>query len=85
MCGIAGFIGFRNLDGKSVVTTAQAMGSAILHRGPDDGGIWQDDEAGVVLVHRRLSILDLSPAGHQVVMLLFLMVKYIIIKVFGNH
>jgi asparagine synthase (glutamine-hydrolysing) len=65
MCGIAGFIGFRNLDGKSVVTTAQAMGSAILHRGPDDGGIWQDDEAGVVLVHRRLSILDLSPAGHQ--------------------
>lgn len=41
------------------------MNSAISHRGPDDCGIWADEDAGLVLAHRRLSILDLSPAGHQ--------------------
>jgi asparagine synthase (glutamine-hydrolysing) len=41
------------------------MGNAIRHRGPDDSGMWIDSEAGVGFVHRRLSILDLSPAGHQ--------------------
>ena len=37
----------------------------IRHRGPDDHGTWVDEAAGVALAHRRLSILDLSPAGHQ--------------------
>jgi asparagine synthase (glutamine-hydrolysing) len=41
------------------------MGNAIAHRGPDDHGLWCDTEAGIALAHRRLSILDLSPAGHQ--------------------
>jgi len=41
------------------------MGSAIAHRGPDDAGTWADAGAGVVLSHRRLSIVDLSPEGHQ--------------------
>ncbi len=41
------------------------MTSSISNRGPDDGGHWIDREAGVALGHRRLSILDLSPAGHQ--------------------
>jgi asparagine synthase (glutamine-hydrolysing) len=41
------------------------MAASLSHRGPDDQGIWRDDEAGAVLVHRRLSIIDLSPAGHQ--------------------
>lgn len=41
------------------------MTSAIGHRGPDDDGHWFDAEAGVALGHRRLSILDLSPEGHQ--------------------
>lgn len=44
---------------------ATRMNSAITHRGPDDFGIWADEAAGLVLAHRRLSILDLSPAGHQ--------------------
>ena len=41
------------------------MTDAISHRGPDDAGQWLDPEAGIALGHRRLSILDLSPAGHQ--------------------
>jgi asparagine synthase (glutamine-hydrolysing) len=41
------------------------MTDALHHRGPDDTGIWLDTEGGIALGHRRLSILDLSPAGHQ--------------------
>lgn len=41
------------------------MTDAIAHRGPDDSGAWFDAEVGVALGHRRLSIIDLSPAGHQ--------------------
>lgn len=43
----------------------RAMTRAIHHRGPDADGHWQDPEAGVALGHRRLSIIDLSPAGAQ--------------------
>jgi asparagine synthase (glutamine-hydrolysing) len=64
MCGFAGIGGnlFSSFDTNAVLTR---MGDAIAHRGPDDFGIWIDERAGVGLVHRRLSILDLSPAGHQ--------------------
>jgi asparagine synthase (glutamine-hydrolysing) len=44
---------------------ATAMADSIAHRGPDDHGLWSDPDAGVALAHRRLSIVDLSPAGHQ--------------------
>lgn len=43
----------------------RAMGQAIITRGPDDAGEWWDASAGIGLSHRRLSVLDLSPAGHQ--------------------
>ncbi len=62
MCGIAGFL--TKSDGNYDVSI-RAMLSSIIHRGPDDFGIWSDGEMGVVLGHRRLSILDLSPAKHQ--------------------
>lgn len=44
---------------------ASAMNDAIRHRGPDDQGVWADAEKGIVFGHRRLSIIDLSAAGHQ--------------------
>lgn len=65
MCGLAGFLGYRHLSPGAIDTTALRMGEVIQHRGPDDVGLWRDDPAEVALVHRRLSILDLSPAGHQ--------------------
>ncbi len=62
MCGICGIVQGRGLlDGKAV----ESMRDAMLHRGPDDGGLWMDRQSGVALAHRRLSILDLSPEGHQ--------------------
>jgi asparagine synthase (glutamine-hydrolysing) len=41
------------------------MADSLIHRGPDDMGFWVDADDGVALAHRRLSIVDLSPAGHQ--------------------
>lgn len=62
MCGISGF--WR--PGEPVdVTIATRMTQAIVHRGPNDGDVWVDAEAGLALGHRRLAIVDLSPAGHQ--------------------
>lgn len=65
MCGLAGFLGYRYLSPEVIETTALRMGEVIRHRGPDDAGVWRDDAAEVAMVHRRLSIQDLSPAGHQ--------------------
>lgn len=65
MCGITGFVqvgGCSETDARHII---EAQTKTLLHRGPDDDGIWMDPEAGVALGHRRLSILDLSPAGHQ--------------------
>lgn len=61
MCGIVGIFGIKD---KSISSgLVQKMNDAISHRGPDDQGIYADD--AVALGHRRLAILDLSPAGHQ--------------------
>jgi asparagine synthase (glutamine-hydrolysing) len=64
MCGIAGFLGFGG-SADELKSIAQRMSDAIRHRGPDDEGVWIDSVAGIGLSHRRLSIIDLSPAGHQ--------------------
>lgn len=65
MCGFAGFLtaGVNVLGSPEAVVTGMAL--AIQHRGPDDAGAWVDAQAGLALGHRRLSIVDLSPAGHQ--------------------
>lgn len=64
MCGIAGSLGkpAAEADMKDLLGRAIAQ---LVHRGPDDGGIWIDGDAGIALGHRRLSILDLSLHGHQ--------------------
>ncbi len=59
MCGIVGYYG--KFDRRSLVPAL----NAIAHRGPDDSGIFMDKAARVGLAHARLSILDLSPLGHQ--------------------
>ncbi len=59
MCGIAGY------SGRFDSALLKAMSDAMAHRGPDDSGLWQELADGVGLAHRRLSIIDLTDAGHQ--------------------
>jgi asparagine synthase (glutamine-hydrolysing) len=63
MCGIAGFLNYRGSADASPLL--RRMAATIAHRGPDDVGVWCEAAHGLGLAHRRLSILDLSPAGHQ--------------------
>jgi len=66
MCGISGFLDTsRMLGTRELESTALKMAGALYHRGPDDSGAWADAKAGIALGHRRLSIVDLSPQGHQ--------------------
>ena len=65
MCGLTGFFRPGGFQADEATSTAEAMARRIAHRGPDDAGVWVDAQAGIALAHRRLSIVDLSPAGHQ--------------------
>ncbi|HEY9080173.1 asparagine synthase (glutamine-hydrolyzing) [Magnetovibrio sp.] len=62
MCGISGLLTQTAVDLEGL---AVAMSDSMDHRGPDDQGVWSDRDAGIALSHRRLSIIDCSPAGHQ--------------------
>lgn len=65
MCGIVGFLGGKEIGHTDAVySLLQRMSKPILSRGPDDFGAWTDSES-CGLAHRRLAIVDLSPAGHQ--------------------
>lgn len=64
MCGLSGFWA-RSPTAMDSGSVASAMADRLRHRGPDDGGVWLDPEAGVALAHRRLAIVDLSDAGRQ--------------------
>jgi asparagine synthase (glutamine-hydrolysing) len=63
MCGIAGW--FLKQNRSRADEQLVAMADRIAHRGPDDRGYYFDRERGVGFAHNRLSIIDLSPAGHQ--------------------
>jgi asparagine synthase (glutamine-hydrolysing) len=64
MCGIVGILQPSPLP-HATRETLLAMTERLRHRGPDDGDVWLHEEAGIGLGHRRLSIVDLSAAGHQ--------------------
>lgn len=66
MCGITGYLNFGNRHGPDhLAALIGRMNAAIAHRGPDDRGQWHDPDNYCHLGHTRLSILDLSSAGHQ--------------------
>ncbi|ABC21035.1 asparagine synthase (glutamine-hydrolyzing) [Rhodospirillum rubrum] len=67
MCGLTGYW-TRGGDGRGrgeMTALVLRMAGALAHRGPDGDGAWVDEDAGLALGHRRLSIVDLSPAGQQ--------------------
>src|SRR5688572_13120723 len=65
MCGFAGMWEFRQASGVDLRARVERMANTMTHRGPDDSGSWVDPAAGLALGFRRLSIIDLSPHGHQ--------------------
>lgn len=66
MCGITGLLDVsRRLTADELRIIILKMAETLAHRGPDDRGEWVERDASIALAHRRLSILDLSPQGHQ--------------------
>lgn len=66
MCGFVGFAGEPGaLGGAALKRIVTGMADSLATRGPDDSGVWVSPETGVALGHRRLSVIDLSPAGRQ--------------------
>jgi asparagine synthase (glutamine-hydrolysing) len=65
MCGIAGILADERAAEVTLRRDAVAIGAALARRGPDGEGLWLDANAGVALAHRRLAVLDPSPAGAQ--------------------
>ncbi len=65
MCGLAGFFSPESVTADESLTRLRTMTDAVSHRGPDGDGFWSEVESGIHLGHRRLAIVDLSPAGMQ--------------------
>ncbi|GAJ45773.1 asparagine synthetase [glutamine-hydrolyzing] 1 [Holospora elegans E1] len=66
MCGIVGLWDTKRQWALEFLQTfIVKVSNALSHRGPDDCGMWSDEASGIVLAHRRLAVLDLSPSGHQ--------------------
>jgi asparagine synthase (glutamine-hydrolysing) len=65
MCGLTGFVYDQGGESESLKSSVIRMTDRLGHRGPDDTGVWTDEKAGVAFGHKRLAIIDASPAGHQ--------------------
>lgn len=65
MCGLAGFISDASAGSDEMAVLVAGMANRITHRGPDDSGVWVDAASRIALAHQRLSIPDVSAAGHQ--------------------
>ena len=61
MCGI---VGYWDRQGANT-SVVEKMALKIQHRGPDGAGVWLNDSGDLAMAHRRLAIMDLSPAGYQ--------------------
>lgn len=68
MCGLVGLLSTTSEHGADPFDLLRSMATTLEHRGPDDVGVWFDQSHGIGFAHRRLSILDLSSAGHQPMM-----------------
>ena len=64
MCGFTGYFSGQ-WPGEQALPRLARMTATLTHRGPDSDGHWLDADAGIALGHRRLAIVDLSPAGAQ--------------------
>ncbi len=66
MCGFAGFLDPNlKLHPEQGIAICARMSKSLRHRGPDDEGVWNDSDAGYGVGHQRLSVIDLTDAGHQ--------------------
>ena len=65
MCGIGGFYSLNSQALPSGANYLQVMGNLLAHRGPDDSGVWLSQKKSVGLVHKRLSVIDLSQSASQ--------------------
>lgn len=65
MCGINGIFYFNSESPANAAASVGEMNRLIRHRGPDDTGVWTHPNGSICLGHQRLSIIDLSPSGHQ--------------------
>jgi asparagine synthase (glutamine-hydrolysing) len=66
MCGLVGLLECGGHgDRAALLSSAASMANRLAHRGPDDSDVWCDAQAGIALGHRRLAVVDLTPAGHQ--------------------
>jgi asparagine synthase (glutamine-hydrolysing) len=65
MCGFVGLLGGAAAEQQATLGVLHNMANAIVHRGPDSDAYWVEADAGIGLAHRRLAIVDLSPAGAQ--------------------
>ena len=62
MCGLVGITSVSSVTNRDWLVAGR---DAMIHRGPDDAGVWWSEDGRVGLAHRRLAIIDLSTAGHQ--------------------
>jgi asparagine synthase (glutamine-hydrolysing) len=65
MCGLAGILTAARFGAEELAMHAERMIAPLVHRGPDDSGVWMEAQTGIALGFRRLAIVDLSPHGHQ--------------------
>ena len=65
MCGIGGWLSSKQVPRAQLERIAGLFVKGLAHRGPDDSGVYVEEDSGLALAHTRLAILDLSSAGHQ--------------------